>query len=102
MYLPVFDGLTATEIFNYTRINHKQKTEVERLDKLIPLYKLAFFGPQFTDTQSMCLILYKNGMLRFIWQNDFGKPFFEGEVLFEEFSIVFSQYIEYCIQQKLT
>lgn len=96
MFLPEFENKTGEEINNYTRGNPNKKEYSQRLEKLVPLYKLAFFGPQFTDTQSEYLILYRDEKLRFIWKNDFNKPLYEAFVPFEEFCKVFDEYVRYC------
>ena len=101
MFLPVFDSMTATEIHDYTKINHDNEEELKRLQELVPLYKLAFFGKQFTDTQSEYLILYRDEELQFIWKNDFNQSLNEGKIAFSEFCRVFNQYLEYCTQKKL-
>lgn len=67
----------------------------------MPLYKLAFWGKQFTDTQSEYLLLYKNNMLQFIWKNDFNEPLFEANISFDKFCDVFNEYIEYCTQNRM-
>lgn len=43
MHLPIFDGMSALEINNYTKINHEDEDDIERLEDLVPLYKLSFF-----------------------------------------------------------
>jgi hypothetical protein len=101
MFLPVFNGMSATEIHNYTKINHEIEEDIQRLDELVPLYKLAFFGKQFTDTQSAYLILYKDSFFHFIWKNDFDKPLFEAKVRLDEFCRVFNDYAEYCYREGL-
>jgi hypothetical protein len=101
MFLPEFENKTGEEINNYTRGNPNKKEFAQRLEKLVPLYKLAFFGPQFTDTQSEYLILYRDETLRFIWKNDFNQPLYESSVPFVEFCKVFDEYIKYCHDHSL-
>lgn len=68
MYMPIFNNMTPLEIHNYTKIDHGKDEETERLDHLVPLYKLAFFGVQFTDIQSEYLLLFKEQIFQFIWK----------------------------------
>src|SRR5205085_2918263 len=101
LYLAVFDGMSAAEIYDYTIIDHDKEEDIKRLELLVPLYKLAFFGKQFTDTQSLYLILYKDGLAWFIWKNDFNAPLRDAKITFGEFCDVFNQYIEFCMREKL-
>lgn len=101
MYLPIFDGMSALEINNYTKINYEDEDDIQRVEDLVPLYKLAFFGKQFTDTRSAYLTLYRDGSLWFIWKNDSNKPLYDAKISFDQFSKVFSQYLEYCLKNKL-
>jgi hypothetical protein len=97
----IFAGMSALEINNYTKVNHEDEDDIDRLEELIPLFKLAFFGKQFTDTQSEYLILCKDGFLWFIWKNDYDKPLYDAKISFDQFSKVFHEYLEYCLQNKL-
>lgn len=101
MFLPVLEGMTATEINQYTVIDHGKKSDLEKLEQLVPLYKLSFFGPQFTFSNSTCLVLYKTDTLWFIWRNDFNQPLCEAKIAFDQFCEVFTTYIVFCEQEKL-
>jgi hypothetical protein len=96
MYLPEFEGKTPMEINDYTKINHDNPKDFKKLERLVPLYKLAFFGKQFTDSQSEYLLLYKDGIFQLIWKNDFNAPLYEGKVSLEEFTKTFNDFISYC------
>ena len=101
MYLPLFEGLSLAEIHAYTIIDHSRAEELDRLEQLVPLYKLSFFGIQFTHTTSEYLLLYKEGRLHFLWKNRASEPLRTATIAFSVFCAVFEAYSDYCKQQGL-
>jgi|GEM_PF-1078246 len=99
---PLFDAMSAQDIFKYVlQIDIDEEEGMASYEAMRHLSELSFFGPQFTNTQSFSLVLYKNNTLHFIWQNDFGAPVYEAKVPFSEFCKIFDEYITYCEGNKL-
>jgi len=97
LYLPVFDLMGTEEVFAYTtKFNFRLDEDERRYDETKHLGRHAFLAPQFTNTQSSSVVLYKDPQLRLIWRNDFGEPVNDAVVPFDYFCKVFDEFICYC------
>ena len=97
LYLPIFDTMTTEEIFEYTtKFNFRVDEDRERYNQTKHLARHAFTGPQFSNTQSDGIVLFKEDQLRLIWRNDFGEPLNDALVPFKYFCDVFDEFISYC------
>ncbi|MEP7319481.1 MAG: hypothetical protein ABI921_12095 [Panacibacter sp.] len=97
MYLSIFDKMTTEEISKYAwYIDFNNDDDEIKYDLLKERGIYLYFGNQFSDSQSDGIVLYKQGVIFFIWCNDFGEPILHAKIDFQFFSKVFEEYIQYC------
>lgn len=104
MYLPIFDGMTKEDVYKSTIFWNEDEESDEYLARWSTLDKLSIFpifGVQFGNQVSFHIVLYKDGILRFVWRNDFGKPINDASIMFTDFCAVFEEYKKYCEENKL-
>jgi hypothetical protein len=101
LVVPIFDQMTANEIFSYCRkLDFDNPNDAKKYHEIESIFKLSIFGNQFTNTQSYSLVLYQEDSLVFVWQNDFGKSINHAKVKFELFCNVFDQFIEFSLRRR--
>jgi hypothetical protein len=102
-YLPLFDELTPSQIFdylvNFDLIYSTKENDIKESDKRIKFY--LFFGEQFANETGGFLLLYKKGSVVFVVKRPMDGPIETYEIDFTFFCSIFDQYIEYCVRTEL-